>query len=245
MTKPKILIWDIETSFINVLTFTLYPKMISPDNILEDWRIHCAAWKWYGEDKIHTAVERGRSDFNVVKKLVEVVSEADYIVHHNGDKFDLKKLNARVLRHGLSPVPPVKTLDTLKEVKKILSDTSHRLDYLGDIYDLSRKAHTRRGLWLDAFLGCKDALKEMVEYNKQDVVLQEKVFEKITPYIKMPINYTLFDADPDSCPRCGSHRLQKRGWSLTATGRKQRYQCQDCKGWSSSTRSERTTGMKP
>src|SRR5690554_3658658 len=111
MADPKILIWDVETSEIISAHYGLWGINIRPDRVLHDWFLFCAAWKWYGEKKVHTVsllddmkrFNKNRydirdmhiDDYHVVKVLHEVLSEADVLVHHNGDKFDLKKFNAR------------------------------------------------------------------------------------------------------------------------------------------------------
>lgn len=245
ISKPKILFWDIETSKIMALTFSLYPDRIHPADVVEDWRIHCIAYKWAGQKKVHALVEHNRSDYELVKSMREVLCEADYVVHHNGDKFDLRKFNARLVRHGLPPLPPkIKTIDTLKEVKKILQDTSHRLDCLGDYYNIGRKLENETGLWYDCFFGKKKSLNQLVKYNKQDVILLENVFNYLHKYFKVSVNYNLFTKESHNCPKCGSDQLQKRGRVINATTVKQRYQCQSCGSWSQSTKTINKTEVQ-
>ena len=91
----KIILWDIETSPIKAYTWGLFPKSIHHDNIIEDFKILCVAWKELGSKKAEsvTIFDSGKKDddLNVVKKVHEVLSDADIIVGHNGDKFDLKR----------------------------------------------------------------------------------------------------------------------------------------------------------
>src|SRR5688572_5094441 len=132
MKEPKIIIWDVETSWVKTYTWNLWPNNGIPhDNIIEDWSILCGAWKELGKDKVHAvSVKSVGDDREVVKKLRDVISDASILIHHNGDKFDIKKLNARLIYHGLEPIAKVTTIDTLKEVKKVAAFTSNRLDYL-------------------------------------------------------------------------------------------------------------------
>jgi DNA polymerase elongation subunit (family B) len=237
--KAKILFWDIETSLSVVTTFTLYPKYISHDAILQDWNIICGAWKFAG-DRITHAISVGKdvtNDKEVVKKLRDVVMSADMIVHHNGDKFDIKMLNTRLIYHGLEPLDKkILTLDTLKEARKTFRFTSNRLDYLGEFLGVGRKLHTKGGLWMDVLKGNQKAVKEMVKYNKHDVdPLLESVYYKMKPYINHP-HMGAFNKDGGciaSCPNCASKDLQKRGTALTRAGLfKQRYQCKECGAYS-------------
>jgi hypothetical protein len=64
---------------------------------------------------------------------------------------------------------------------------------------------TRSGLWLDVLKGNKQAVRDMLKYNKQDVELLEAVFEKLRPYIKTTVT------DRGNCTNCGSTKLKRNG----------------------------------
>ena len=156
----KILFWDIETSLSTVATFQLKTEYIPHTNILTDWYIICGAWKWLGEKEIHSIATNSqtnppfdpislRDDIEVCKKLRSVLLEADVIVHHNGDAFDVKKLNSRLIKHGLQPLPKLTTIDTLKLARKFFYFMSNRLDALGRHFNLGRKEHVYSELWMD------------------------------------------------------------------------------------------------
>lgn len=229
--KPKILIWDIETSHTIVATFSLWPKYIPHENILQDWSILSVAWKWYGEDKVHCKYNRRDllDDRDLVKHMIDVVGEADLIIHHNGDKFDLPSLNTRAIKHKLGVVPPIKTLDTLKIARKKFKFISNRLDYIGQFLGEGSKTPHSSGLWLQILQGNRRAIKEMAEYNKGDVVLLERIYERFIPYTDS-FNHAIFT---NGCPKCGkSGGLIKRGFMYTRTSKKQRYKCENCGGWS-------------
>jgi DNA polymerase III epsilon subunit-like protein len=55
------------------------------------------------------------TNFDVVKKLHGLLNQADIVIGHNSDKFDLKKVAARCIYHGLKPISPVKTIDNLED----------------------------------------------------------------------------------------------------------------------------------
>jgi transposase-like protein len=69
----------------------------------------------------------------------------------------------------------------------------------------------------------------MVKYNKQDVVLLAKVFNKLRPYVANHFNRELYGGT--GCPRCGSNKIQSRGVQRAITRTYQRFQCQSCSGW--------------
>ncbi len=240
--KPVILFWDLETSLIVATTFSLYPDRLPHDGIIQDWFIVSGAWKKQGEKKV-TAVSINDfkqaapdDDYGVVKKLREVLDNVDILVHHNGDRFDMKKFTARLIYHNLPPLPKFQTIDTLKEIKKVAAFTSNRLDYLGHHLIGQGKSHTSPNLWMRVLRGDKEAVNEMVKYNKVDVVRLEQVYDRIRPYIKNhPHIGALKGEDKNhSCKACGSTELKKNGTRLTAAGiKRQEWQCTSCGSYSS------------
>lgn len=242
----KILNWDIETSPMLLADFSLFNKNnTSHKNIVQDWFIICAAWKWLDEKKpegIKITDNKRRfkrdhtDDYIVVKKLHEVLSEADLIVGHNADAFDWKKFNTRVIKHGLPPIPKVRSVDTYKIARKEFKFSSNKLDYITQYLGLSGKKPTSDGLWLRAMNGDAEAIQEMFEYNLEDVVIGEQAYLKLRPFYTMHANLSTVNDHMDDhttkCPKCNSDKLQKRGVSRTNAGVFQRYQCQSCNGWS-------------
>lgn len=239
----KIVMWDIETAPMVVTTWGLWEPKLSHDNIIEDTTMICAAWKTYGNSKVsevHINVAKPRDDFKVVKALRDELASADVIVGHNGDEFDLKILNARIVKHGLQPLPPLKTVDTLKVAKRHFRFSSNRLDYLGELLGVGRKLHTGFELWTRILLkNDKEALAKMVKYNKQDVLLLEAIYTKLRPFMTTHPNHRLTDGEV--CPICGAkHSLQKRGFRYTRQQKRQAFQCTSCGGWSQGAQIERT-----
>lgn len=230
--SPRIILFDIETSLIVATTFSLRPDSIPHDGIIQDWSILCGAWKELGSQEVHAVqVKKVGDDKQVVKQLRDVLVNADIIVAHNGAKFDIKKLNARLIYHKLPPLPVIPMVDTLKEVRKIAAFTSNRLDYLGKHLLGEGKLHTDSGLWMKVLQGDKQAIVDMVEYNKVDVLLLEKVYLYLRPYMKNHphVGVILGDKKDESCSNCGGTQFKKRGKRLTATGvLKQEHQCKTC-----------------
>lgn len=241
----KTLLIDLETSLMTLAGFSLKQDgYISHDNIIEDWYILCAAWKWHGKAKVYGEISTGaHDDKNVVEALREVIIEADEIIYHNGKKFDWKKLNARIILNDLEPMPKPKEIDTLIQARKHFAFTSNRLDYLGKVLGCGGKIQTSHGLWLRALKRDEDALKEMFKYNKGDVVVLEKVYDKLAPHIDVGYNRNLDDNTGVACPGCGGYKLQERGWSITKTGKFKRYQCQDCARWFQDGKKEPQNGV--
>lgn len=242
MKELKVILWDIEISHNLVAAFSLtHNDYIHPSNIIQEKYLICASWKELGKTKISSVSilddpERFKKDpfddYHVLEVLHKVLSEADVIIAHNGDNFDIKVTEARMLIQGFPPLPPIIKIDTLKEAKKRFRFNSNKLDYLGQILKVGEKLKTTPGLWLEVLKGNKSAIKEMVKYNKVDVSLLEKVFLKLRPYI---IGVSMTMGDEWACSRCGSDRLHSRGTYKTKHRTYQRYQCLECGGWSKKT----------
>lgn len=240
MSRPKVLLWDIETSLQPVAIFQLaHNDWIDPSSILAERYIICAAWKWEDESRVHAvsvADDRKRYDKNphddrhVIEKLHSILSQADVIIHHNGDSFDRKWVETRALVHGFQALPPIPSVDTYKIAKSRFYLNSNKLDYIGQLLNVGRKVKTSPGLWMRVLNGEKKAVQEMVEYNKQDVLLLEAVFNKLKPYAANLPSLELF-GNTEGCPRCGSDHIQSRGTHRAITRTYTRLQCQSCGGW--------------
>lgn len=252
---PRIILWDIETTHNTVAVFRLLNQdYIQPDNILAERYVVCAAWKVLGEQKVdavstldfpRTFAVNPSDDKGVVSKLYEVLSAADIIVAHNGDAYDIKFTEARMLKHGLPPLPPILKIDTLKVARERFLFNANNLDYLGKFLNVGRKKPTMGGLWLKVLQGDRKAIQQMVSYNKQDVRLLERVFKKLRPYTAAHPNRMLFGADvKGACPRCGSTHIQSRGVHRAQTQIYPRFQCQVCKGWFRDKKSARTVSTR-
>lgn len=239
MAEPKIILWDIETSHNIAAIFRLFEDYTSHENIIQERYIICASWKELGSKEVFSVsvldnpklyAKDPHDDRYVVETLHKVLSSADVIIAHNGDAYDTKFAEGRMLAHNLPPLPPIPSIDTLKIAKSRLLLNSNKLDYIARYLKIGQKVHTNNELWLRVLQGDKKAIREMVEYNKYDVVLLEKVFMRLRPYAANHINRMLF-GQTDGCPRCGSKHVQSRGTHKAISRVYNRFQCVDCGGW--------------
>jgi len=229
MSKPRICFFDVETSKMLARIFSLRADYVHHSNIVKDWYIICAAWK-IGNKVDAVAMNKVGDDKNVCKTLRNVLAGVDVIIGHNSDRFDIKKLNTRLIYHGIDPLPKIPTVDTLKEVRKIAAFTSNRLDYLHKFLGGKGKMSTPSGLWDQVMDGDKQALKDMVAYNKNDVVILEDVYKRLLPYMKSHPNIAM--PNTENCPKCGSDHTVKAKPRITASGiRYQQHQCKNCGGY--------------
>lgn len=261
--KPRILLWDIENSEIISAHYGLWGINVRPDRILHPVFLFSAAWKWYGHDDIYSVsllddMKRFKKnsfdirnlhfdDYVIIKALHTVLSQADVIVHHNGDKHDLKKFNARCLYHGLPPInPDIIKVDTCKLAKKHFGIESNSLNYLCTYLGIPNKISNRKGLFSDCLMLDKQALKDCVEYNKGDISpTLEMLFERLSPYITS-VNTNLFN-NGYHCPNptCGSPDIELAGYKYNKATRVRQLKCNSCGKTSLTRKSDRTAEVRP
>lgn len=238
----KILIFDIETAPNLAYVWGKYEQNVI--DYEKEWYMLSFAYKWLGEKTVHVKSlpdyklygKDKTNDKALVVELHKLFNEADVIIAHNGDQFDIKKSNARFLVHGLTAPSSYKTIDTKKVAKRYFNFNSNKLDDLGNILGLGRKVDTGGfELWLGCMSGDMKSWAKMCKYNKQDVVLLEAVYLRLRGWITGHPNLNVTEGTLSNCPNCHSERLHARGYAVTRVNKYQRWQCQDCGAWSKGT----------
>lgn len=231
----KRIFWDIETAPNIVFSWRIGREIsVNHHNIIQERAIICICYKWEGEKKVHYLTWDRGDDKKMLEEFAEVMEQADEMVAHNGDRFDLRWFNARNLIHGLEPIPAPKTVDTLKIARKHFLLNSNALDYLGKLLFGKGKIKTDFSLWVDIVLhNSPSAMKKMVKYCKGDVRLLERVWGKLrgyeAPKTHAAVNVTGNVKDRWRCPHCGSGNVKKSKTRVTAKGMVQfQMQCLDC-----------------
>lgn len=184
--KPKILEIDIETSFNIARVWGKWEQNVLGDFIKERALI-CFAWKWFGEAKVNFMSFPKNGYDEMVAKLYDLYTEADYVVGHNVLDFDTKMINTEFLLAGYEPPKRVRSYDTLKIARKYFRLNSNKLNDIGKRLGVGQKAHTGGfDLWVKCMEGDKKAWATMEAYNKMDVVLLDKVFKLLKPWEDRP-----------------------------------------------------------
>lgn len=167
----------------------------------------------------------------MISRIHKMLSEADAVVHFNGKRFDIPTLNKEFLLHGLTPPAPYKQIDLLQVTKKQFRFPSNKLDYVSQVLGLGSKLHHKgHELWVGCMKNQPKDWKVMEKYNKQDVILLEKLYNRLLPWITNHPNTGVYIGRP-VCTNCGSSKLQKRGLARTQAQSYTRYQCQGCGKW--------------
>lgn len=243
---PRVLLLDIETAPTTASVWGLWKNNVGLNQIEADWYVLAWCAKWLDEKPVFYEDQSDRkpgkmeNDRAILLKLWKLLDEADLVIAHNGRKFDLPKLNARFVIHGMKPPSPYRIIDTLDICKKHFRFTSNKLEYISGVLAPQQKKskhHLFPGfeLWKECLAGNPKAWKEMRTYNIQDVRALEAVYVALRPYHDTHPNVGLFfEDDKPRCKCCGSEKVVAHGWRHTNVSRYMRWKCKDCGGFSRS-----------
>lgn len=215
---PKVLLLDIETTPEISYTWGRWKQFISQGQVIEHPYVLTWAARWLGSDVTMSRkltdypswANSTRDDKDLVTDLWALMDEADYIVAHNGDKFDIPWITSRAIFHGLPPISPTKYIDTLKAAKKLIRVPSYSLEALCVYYGLTPKQDNEGfSLWRRCIEGDADAFVDMETYNVGDIDSLQDLYLRLRPYMKEHPNGALYYPDSERrCGRCGSTGME-------------------------------------
>ena len=232
-TNRKRLFFDIETSpNIGLFWEAGYKKNIDYSNIIKERAIICICYKWEDSKEVGFLTwDSKQCDKKMLQKFIEICNQADELVGHNGDKFDLAWIRTRCLFHKITMFPVYTTIDTLKLSRSKFKFNSNKLDYIAKYLGMGEKIKTEFGLWKDIVLNKdKEAMSKMIKYCQQDVKLLEKVYKELSTHIFAKTHYgVIFGEDRGSCPECGSDDIIRMCNRVSVSGvKKIQFQCKTC-----------------
>lgn len=229
---PRILMFDIETRPSLAYIWRCYDECISPAQMLEHTDILCWAAKWLDSDEmICDSREKDPDDRRICETLWQLMDEADIVVAHNGQGFDVKSMNTRWVQYGFVPPSPYKVVDTLKIAKGCFKFNINKLDYVARFLGVGRKQeHEGFELWTKCMNGDPDAWERMREYNRNDVLILEGVYLKLRAWDKKHPNVaTMYSDESRRCIVCGSEMVKEIPQaSFTAVSVYPSYRCDNC-----------------
>lgn len=235
---PKVLLLDIETLPIEAYVWDLWDQNISLDMIKEDWSILSFSAKWLGapESEIMYYDTRNEDNIRDDRKLCEIIhgllDECDITITQNGVRFDIPKLNARFIKHGMKPPSSFRNIDTMRIAKYKFKFTSNKLAYLTDLLcekykKLDHSEFAGFKLWSECLKRNPKAFASMEKYNKYDVLSLEEAYNKLAAWDKT-IRFSAFNEDTEERCTCGSTDIRLNGFIHTNTAMYERHTCQNC-----------------
>ena len=229
----KRLFFDIETSPMVVYSWRIgYNLSITPDNIINEWKIICISYKWEHENEVkHFTWDENQDEKQMLIDFINIANQADELVAHNGDRFDIKKIRTRCVFHRIPMFPKYRTLDTLTKSKSAFNFSSNKLDYIAKFLGVGAKLqHEGFPMWVKCLQNDKQALKDMVKYCDMDIVVLEDVFLTLQSYIKPNTHAgVVVGGTKRDCPICASSNVSLLKNDVTEKGTISRVmECQSC-----------------
>lgn len=249
--NPVIATIDIETAPYVSYTWGLWQQNIGLDQIIEDRTILSFGYKPLGKPIVFMSTGgrgagRVRDDKALCAALAKLLDSTDVVVAQNGDQFDVRVINSRLIAHGIKPYSPIRTIDTKKVAKKVAAFASNRLEWLdrvvnGDKGKDKHKKYLGQDLWTYCLADVEGAWKVMEKYNKKDVLKTERLYRNLLPWIQHHPNVSVYTGKAFSCPNCGGKTV-KRGVHYSQASAYQQYYCLKCGKWPRGT--EMLTNLK-
>jgi len=231
LKRARILLFDIETSPNLGYTWQKWEQNVIA--FKKEWELLSVAWKFVGEKtKVVCRKDfKDKTDKSIAQHIWNLFQEADILVAHNGNSFDIKKCKARFLFHKLKPTKRLVSIDTKVIAKTHFSFNSNSLNDLGEHLGVGSKIkHEGFDLWLKCMSGNAAAWEKMKAYNAQDVELLYRVYKRMKPWITNHPSLAVLQ-ERIGCPNCGSDRVRKGGVRASHTNLRQQMFCKDCHGW--------------
>ena len=243
----NILLLDIETAPNLGYFWRIWKENIGTNQIVNNGHVLSWAAKWLGNRDMMFGARWKDGERPMLARVHHLLNEADIVVHYNGKSFDIPTLNKEFILHDFPPPAPYKQVDLLLVVRDTFAFVSNKLDYVSKTLGMGEKVrHPGFELWVKTMNGDAVAQRQMERYNRRDVVLLERLYLRLRPWIK---NHPNVNYEATACPNCGSKNFQRRGTAIATLLRYQRYQCQNCATWFRGTkainvgRKERYTGI--
>lgn len=238
----KLLILDIETAPTAAYVWGMWEQNVAMNQIIKPGYVLSYAAKWLGSDEVVCQSLHNSTKEDMLQGVHNFLSEADAVIHYNGKRFDIPTLNREFILMGLKPPATYKQIDLLPVIRQQFKFPHNKLDYVARALGCGGKLkHAGFDMWIGCMENDSDSWEQLQEYNVEDVIITEKVYYKVLPWIKNHPNVGVHNDEADACPNCGGKHLEKRGFSFTSAGKYQRFQCKDCGTWS---RAKKTMAVK-
>jgi hypothetical protein len=217
-------------------------RYVHHETVVREPRTTIVCAKWYDSPDVLRFAEwdkGGRGPF--LREVHSLMGMADIIVGHNLDGADVPWLKGDFYfpkighkhRPQLPPLPPFKTVDTLKVARQFRTGVQFKsLDALCQIIGIPAKtdAYDREAM-NRAVAGSVEDRERLTEYCAGDVIATQGLYDALRPHIKNhPALFVDGQSRLDTCRACGGETkpIAKRFIADVFTYSMQR--CVDC-GW--------------
>jgi len=225
MTKPRILFYDIETTFLVSYIWRPGKQVVRPGQLnklaigpngqaFNVTDIICITY-CFNDGKPAKALDWGykkQDSKDMIKKFDEIIKSADIVIGKNSDSFDNKHVNTQRYLNGLPAMPTwtQHTDDLQKQMKRHFNFPTTALDYVSDLLGYGGKVKMEFQDWIDIQFQLKKAsFTKMVNYGKKDVEDTRAIWDDMEAHFTP--KYNAATAIGFACKRCGSKDIKKNG----------------------------------
>lgn len=125
------------------------------------------------------------NDKGITEDIAKELKRHAIVITHYGMYFDIPFLRAKMVRHGLEPLPQMFAIDSWAIARKNFQVSSRRLKNLARFFRIGEKGQVEGDLWIAAaYDGDRKAMDEIVEHNIIDCEVLEKLAAISFPYLK-------------------------------------------------------------
>lgn len=196
--------------------------------------ILCIGYKWAHEKKPHviSLLDYPGAKLNDDSKLLAafepIYNEADVVVYHFGEYYDLPFIQTRRLIHNMKRLPTCSSVDTWRIARNTMKFGSNRLERLLQVLKCPfKKTSVDLAIWSDARVGIASAFKYIVDHCRLDILVLEWVYNKIKTM--SPVHPAMYLSKEEKvCKLCGESAVRRHGVRATQTGRYYRLLCEEC-----------------
>ena len=123
-------------------------------------------------------------DKRIVQSLVTQMKKYNVLIGYYSTKFDIPFIRTRAMKFGIlfPEFQEVWHWDLYYAVRNKMKLSRNSLDSATHFLGIEGKTHLDYGVWLRGKYGDPAALAEILEHNKYDVEITEKLFDKLFPY---------------------------------------------------------------
>ena len=206
-------------------------RRIHPDDVVEYPRTICAAGRFYGDRETLFTAEWSDGYKGMLETVWNWLDEADILVGHNVDRFDLRMLRSGFIEQGWAPPSPVKIVDTLKVARQSLGMESNTLDALCKRLGISAKTDKYDPAVAHAAVnGDVKAQKKLESYNRGDIAASTALYDRLRPYATQHPHLSMWTGNEFGCPNCGHANagLTPTGTAYANVTKYRAYRCEKC-----------------
>jgi hypothetical protein len=232
---PKVLLIDVETLPNSAWTWGIWQQNIHLEQLIRSGCLLSFSCKYLFEPEVFSEILTPQeaidhNDERLVKLAWKWLEDVEILIAHNGKAFDTQYLNSRFIVHNLPPPAPYKIIDTLN-IRKVTRFPMNSLKFLCKELGLREKIDNDGfELWAGCEHGEQEALDEMLEYNKGDVLALEDLYVRIRTWLPNHPNLSLYVEGKDAiCGRCLSKKeMEYVGDYATNVNLFKSYRCSEC-----------------